>query len=146
MMMYLFQDVKILHNLLPSSTLFRVNYDKFRHSDFLYAKDVISLLYNHIFDILYDFNKDHFSKWNIKFKILFNLWFPFLPIKSNISEQCVQTVNTYTAILFLLCFINFSLEMTVKTGTVNFFMQQKIKIKNEKIETISELLYSRIRN
>ncbi|XP_044739787.1 uncharacterized protein LOC123301120 [Chrysoperla carnea] len=33
------EDVKILHNLLPSSTLFRVDYAKFRHSDFLYAKD-----------------------------------------------------------------------------------------------------------
>ncbi|XP_044739786.1 lipase 3-like [Chrysoperla carnea] len=41
------EDVKILHNLLPNSTLFRVNYPKFKHTDFLYAKDVISLLYNY---------------------------------------------------------------------------------------------------
>lgn len=46
------EDVKNLHRQLNNSKLFRINYPPFSHLDFIYARDVKELVYDHIIEIL----------------------------------------------------------------------------------------------
>lgn len=50
---YLFQDVLRLDAALPNSVeAYKIEYPKFSHLDFLWANDVVKLLYNDVFDYL----------------------------------------------------------------------------------------------
>lgn len=49
---YKFQDVERLSGELPNVTIRRVNYTDFTHLDFVYAKDVVPLLYKNVIETM----------------------------------------------------------------------------------------------